>query len=155
ARQEIGDRRTIAFLPDVGSAQAMASALTSIGITSRWVASDLKNRKEIISAFRRGEFQVLTNFGIAVEGFDCPECSAVLLCRPTKSRTTFGQMCGRPIRLFPGKSNGLIVDFDWLAGKHQLVQPVELFDTSGTDDEVMEIAKEFSRKRPRADILEV
>jgi superfamily II DNA or RNA helicase len=150
-KQEIGTRRTLIFTPDVGSTMAMASALYSIGVAAKWVAGDSPDRSEVIGGFRRGDFQVLSNCALATEGFDCPEISAVVLCRPTKSRALFSQMCGRGTRLSLGKDHCLIVDFNWLTETHDLVTPVELFDTTHTDSETMDIANAMLKDGGSAD----
>jgi superfamily II DNA or RNA helicase len=154
-KQEVGSRKTLIFTPDVGSSMAMASALDSIGLAAKWVAGDSKDRKEVIDGFRRGDFQVLSNCAIATEGFDVPDISAVVLCRPTKSRALYSQMVGRSTRLAPGKDHALIVDFNWLTEKHDLVKPVELFDTTHTDTETLEIATEMLEEEKGLDLKDV
>jgi superfamily II DNA or RNA helicase len=151
-RQEISDRPTIVFTPDVGSAQAMSSALEAIGVTARWVSGDHPDRKSIIAGYKRGEFQALANCALLLEGFDAPHTAAVALCRPTKSRTCYAQMSGRATRLYPGKSDAILIDFDWLTEKHDLVSPVQLFAHSETDAEILGIADEMLRAKPGEDI---
>jgi superfamily II DNA or RNA helicase len=142
-RQEIGDRKTLVFTPDVGSAQAMATALDAIGVRSKWVAGDSADRKPIIEEFKHGDFQCLSNCNLLLEGFDDPGIAAIALCRPTKSRPLYAQIVGRGTRLYPGKDNCLLIDFNWLTTKHQLVKPAELFDSSMTDAETLAIAGEL------------
>lgn len=58
------------------------------------------------------------------EGTDIPIVDCILLTRPTKSTTLFQQMFGRGLRLFPGKEDCLVIDFeDNFAdkGKHSLI----------------------------------
>ena len=45
----------------------------------------------------------------------------MVLARPTRSRSLYAQMVGRGLRLFPGKNLLLIIDFEWLTKKHQLL----------------------------------
>jgi superfamily II DNA or RNA helicase len=153
-RQEIGNRRTLIFTPDVGSATAMATALDSLGFRSEWTSGDDNDRKGKIERFRTGETQILSNCMIATEGFDVPEIAAVVLCRPTKSRPLLAQMIGRGTRLADGKQDALVIDFDYLTAKHDLVKPVELFDSTHTDREVIQIAQEIVAKKPRSDLME-
>lgn len=153
-KQEVGDRKTLIFTPDVGSATAMATALDSIGLRTRWVAGDSPDRKAIIAGFRNGDFQALANCNLATEGFDVPDIEAVVLCRPTKSRPLYAQMAGRGTRLSPGKEYCLLVDFNWLTSKHDLVKPVELFDTTKTDGETLDIATELLESRKGLDLKE-
>lgn len=154
-KQEAGTSKTLIFTPDVGSSMAMASALVSIGLTAKWVAGDSPDRKDVINGFRRSDFQVLVNCQLATEGFDVPDIEAVVLCRPTKSRSLYAQMVGRGTRLAPGKQFCKLIDFNWLTEKHKLVQPVELFATTSTDGETLEIAAEMVKKQKGLDLKDV
>ena len=55
------------------------------------------------------------------EGLDVPQIECVILARPTKSRLLFAQFIGRGIAPAPGKSELLVIDFEWLTKQHQLV----------------------------------
>jgi superfamily II DNA or RNA helicase len=146
-RQEAAGRKTLVFTPDVGSAMAMSTALDSIG--------ESPDRKAIIDGFKRGDFQTLCNCALLLEGFDCPDVSAIALCRPTKSRPLYTQMVGRGTRLAPAKENCLIIDFAWLTAKHDLVKPVELFGSTAADPEVAAIAAEMLTKEKGMDLHDV
>lgn len=159
-KQEIGDRRGLVFTPDVGSAQAMASAFESIGVSARWVSGDDVDRRTKVAAYKAGEFQLLCNCALLTEGFDAPETAAIVLCRPTKSRSLYAQMVGRGTRLAPGKTNCLLIDFNWLTVKHDLVKPYELFDSSRTGDEEQKVSRELVDRAAKteadgADLLEI
>jgi superfamily II DNA or RNA helicase len=151
-RQEIGERKTLVFTPDVGSATAMATALESINVPARWVSGDHPDRKGIVAAYKAGEFQALVNCNLLLEGFDCPDIAAIGLCRPTKSRPLYAQMVGRGTR--PAKPDCLLVDFNWMTEKHQLVKPVELFDSTTQDSEVVEIAGRIIDSEPGVELIE-
>lgn len=148
-RQEIGDRRTIVFTPDVGSAQAMATALRSIGLKADWISGDDLDRKYKIARIENGDLQILCNCALLTEGFDCPAVSAVVLCRPTKSRALYAQMVGRGTRLCPaiGKKDCLIVDFNYLTTTHDLVKPASLFASSHTAIETLGLADALLREK--------
>ncbi len=139
-RERIGSRQAIVFTPDVGSGVAFADGLRQVGVAARSVSGKSDDRDVTFRQFRDGEFQVLCNCMLATEGFDCPPVSAIVLCRPTKSGVLYRQMVGRGTRLFDGKADCLIVDFAWNSGEHDLVSPIELFDTAGMDAEVLEMA---------------
>jgi superfamily II DNA or RNA helicase len=154
-RQEIGSRKLLVFTPDVGSAMAMASALHAIGIDSQYVSGDDPERKDKVAQFKQGAFQALCNCALLTEGFDAPDIGAVALCRPTKSRALYAQMVGRGTRLAPGKTDCLLIDFNWLTAKHQLVKPAELFDTGTIDTETLEIADELLKGSKGLDLRDV
>jgi superfamily II DNA or RNA helicase len=139
-RNEFGERRTIVFTPGVKSAQGIATALQSLGVRAEWSSGSDPDRDGKVERFRRGESQVFVNCQLATEGFDVPEVSAIGLCRPTRSRLLYSQQVGRGTRLSPGKADCLLIDFDYLTARHDLVRPVELFDSTGTDSELLDLA---------------
>jgi superfamily II DNA or RNA helicase len=153
ARKEIGTRRCILFAPDVGSGQAFASALTSIGVPAMAIHGDSPDRSSILEDFRHGTFRVLCNCALLTEGYDAPFVSAVILARPTKSRAFYSQCVGRGTRKHPGKADCLIVDFGWITGQHELVRPTELFDTTDTSSEVLELADQLLDSGETDDLL--
>lgn len=137
-KREVGPRSTIVFTPDVGSAMAIASALQSISVSASWVSGDDRDRAEKIADYKAGRVQVLCNCSLLTEGFDAPRTAAIVLCRPTKSRALYAQMIGRGTRLHPGKEDCVIVDFEWICGRHQLVKPVALLAGRLTEDDEAE-----------------
>jgi superfamily II DNA or RNA helicase len=129
-----GERLTVAYGVDVAHAEALARTLNALrpGI-ARAVSgrTDDDEREATLAAFQRGEFQILCNCDLLVEGWDCPEVSCVAICRPTKSLIRFVQCAGRGLRPAPwigkrdclvltfgdGKTPGLIGPADCLAGR--------------------------------------
>jgi superfamily II DNA or RNA helicase len=150
-KQEIGERRTIVFTPGVKSAEGLASALKSIGVRAESISGDDPDRADKIDRLKQGVIQVIVNCAVLTEGFDCPEVSAVVLCRPTKSRSLYAQMIGRGTRISPGKENCLVIDFDYLTAKHDLVKPADLF---GLHPKVAKAVSESAVKDQQLDLLE-
>ena len=153
-KKAIGERPTIVFTPDVGSAMAMASALTSLGLKADYVHGGDPKRAEKIEAFQKQRIQVLCNCALLTEGFDAPHVAAVVLCRPTKSRALYCQMVGRGTRLAPGKDDCLIVDFSWLTKKHDLIKPADLVAERAMDGREKEIFEELLVSGSELDIME-
>lgn len=58
-----------------------------------------EDRRAIIQNFRDRNILILSNVGIATEGFDVPNMDFVQLARPTKSLSLFLQMVGRSSRV--------------------------------------------------------
>lgn len=112
------------------------------------------NRNGTIFTRRNGKVAIIGQCSIATEGANFPFVAAVALCRPTKSRALYSQMVGRGTRKYPGKDDCLIVDFAFLTGQHKLVQPTELFDTTGTSKEVLDIAREVIDKGETDDLMD-
>jgi hypothetical protein len=69
-----------------------------------------KNREEILHKFRRGDIEVLLNYGVLTEGFDDPSIQCVLLARPTTSPLVYNQCLGRGLRPAPHKTHCTVID---------------------------------------------
>lgn len=125
------DRPTLVFCVTVEQSKALCDVIQGYlpeGRHARHVdgSTPQQARDRIVAEFRRGDVQFLTNVGVFTEGFDAPIASCVALARPTKSRALYAQMVGRCTRLFPGKHDGLVIDFRGNAGRHSLANPVDL-----------------------------
>jgi ATP-dependent helicase IRC3 len=108
-----GERKsTIIFCVDLSHVINLTAKFREYGITAEFVTGDTpaKVRGARVDAFRNGEFRVLLNCGVFIEGTDIPNIDCVLLARPTKSRNLLVQMIGRGMRLHQGKENCHIVD---------------------------------------------
>lgn len=117
-----GRKKAIAFCADVKHAQDLAEAFNRRGIKAATIfgAMDKEARKQVLQDFSDGKFQVLTNCAVLTEGFDEGAIDLVFLARPTASCTLFTQMIGRGTRLFPTKSDCLILDFCDNCTRHDL-----------------------------------
>lgn len=107
------DRRTIAFCVTVAHARNLALALNALGVRAGMIYGDMhkQDRQEVLQQFANGALQVLTNVGVLTEGFDDPGVSCVAMTRPTRSVGLYTQMVGRGMRLAPGKTDCLVLDF--------------------------------------------
>jgi len=104
------NKKTIAFCASVDHAAQLAADFQSLGYPALSVDGKTKDREEILKKFHTGEIQILTNFGIFVEGFDEPSIECVLLARPTTSPLIYNQCLGRGLRTFPGKERCIVLD---------------------------------------------
>ncbi len=155
-KAEIGDRQSVVFTPDVGSAEAMAAALSEMGIESEAVSGKMpKNeRRDALRRFEDAAFRAICCCDLLTEGWDCPRVSCVVIARPTKKRNRYAQMIGRGTRPHQdsGKTNCLVIDFAWqTTSDHELCTPVNLFDDSQTDDEVIEVAEQLLKEGKELD----
>jgi len=66
-------------------------------------------RKEIIDAFARNEFDILVNLGILVAGFNEKSVKTCVLCYSTISITKFLQSIGRASRPHPSKNGEFLL----------------------------------------------
>lgn len=144
-------RRAIAFCVNIQHTQNLVTAFRAVGVSAEWIIGNDPLRSEKLERFASGEFQVLANCQILTEGFDDCGVDAILLCRPTKSRSLFCQMLGRGLRLNPGKENCRVLDFVDVAGKHSLMSAWKFFGFSRPpkQDEAFEIGDEEKEKKER------
>ena len=105
------DRKTVVFLPLVKTSQKFRDILNEKGFKAAEVNGESKDRAEILEAFDRGDYNVLCNSMLLTEGWDCPSVNCVVVLRPTKVRSLYSQMVGRGTRLYPGKTDLLLLDF--------------------------------------------
>jgi len=91
-------------------AEELAEFLISKGIKSRYMHSETKTleRAEILTAFRKGEFDILVGVNLLREGLDLPEVSLVAILDADRegflrSETSLIQTMGRAARNLAGK----------------------------------------------------
>lgn len=106
-------RRSLMFCVSVKHTERMATKLQREGITAEALTyvTPMPLRQQIVSDFRAGKIDVLCIRDIFNEGIDFPEVSAIMLLRPTVSRTVFYQQLGRGLRKAEGKQDVLVYDF--------------------------------------------
>lgn len=104
----------LVFTPTVLSAQVLAATLRYRGRSAAAVSGETgrQRRREVISEFKAGRIQVLTNCDLLTQGFDAPGVRALYIARPTFSPGAYIQMVGRGLRgpANGGKEECLIVD---------------------------------------------
>jgi superfamily II DNA or RNA helicase len=150
-------RKAIAFACNIAHAKNLVSACSDAGITAEWISGDDPDRTAKLERFARGEYQVLANFQILTEGFDDRSVDAILLCRPTKSKSLFAQMIGRGLRLNEGKTDCKVLDFVDNAGKHSLVTSWKFFGHTAppTSEAPLGIADEPRKKESRVAAIDL
>lgn len=70
-----------------------------------------QERDALIQAFKQQQIRYLVNVSVLTTGFDAPHVDLIVLMRPTESVSLFQQMVGRGLRLFPGKTDCLVLDY--------------------------------------------
>jgi len=134
-REHAPDRKTVLFAPTVHSAQVICEALGKEGFTACVVHAGTPDaeRRQVAEDSRLGKVQIVCNALLYTEGTNWPWLSCVVIARPTRSKGTFVQMAGRGLRLYPGKSDCLIMMIGGSAAGHSLLAPVELFGASAEE----------------------
>lgn len=127
--------------------------------------TDKNERRRILSDYAEGRFRFLVNCAIFTEGFDDPTVEVVAVARATKSRSLYAQMLGRGTRPLDGlvdphptadarksaiaassKPRVTILDFEGNAGRHALVNAMDVLGGRYTLEEINR-AKQNSKKK--------
>ena len=115
-------RRTVLFAAGVDHSRDCVAALQAAGVRALHVDGTTLDaeRAAAFDALRRHEIDVLSNVGIAIEGLDIPEVSAIYWARATASLPVWLQGCGRGLRPAEGKSDCVIIDAGGNVWRHGL-----------------------------------
>ena len=110
-QQRARGSQAILYAHSVNYSKRYARQFHTAGINAVHVDSKTpaKERDQIMAAFKRHEIQILCNVDLVSEGFNVPECSTVILLRPTESLTVFVQQAMRSMRYLP-KKQAVIID---------------------------------------------
>jgi superfamily II DNA or RNA helicase len=96
--------KTLAFMRNVPQSAMLAATLNELQIVSAGHVdgdTDTDVRKMLVDAFRDGDLDLLTNFGVFTEGTNLPGIQKLLLNRPTDSPVLLPQIVGRVTRPHP------------------------------------------------------
>lgn len=107
------DRRAwLIFCVSIDHATHLRDALRESGVTAEMICDKTTSdeRRQILNNFKAGNIRAVTNVSVLTTGFDAPNIDMIVLLRPTMSPGLLVQMCGRGMRLFPGKENCLVLD---------------------------------------------
>jgi superfamily II DNA or RNA helicase len=149
AHELIGDKQALWFCATVTHAREMSAILKRYAGDAKvaWLSGDTpaEDRRNTIAAYKAGKIQHLLNCALFLEGFDAPTTSVIVMARPTKSLALYMQVLGRGTRVLPdvvegiedpaarrlaismsAKPDVLIVDFVGNAGRHQIVQAIDV-----------------------------
>lgn len=121
--EKASERPTIVFMPDVATAEKMAEAFKAVcGATAEVITGNTPSteRKAAYARFNGGETPILVSCMVLTEGFDAPLTSCVIIGRPTLNPGLYIQMVGRGLRLYPGKTDCLVLDIAGASLKHNL-----------------------------------
>lgn len=135
-QKRCADRTTVLFASGIGHSKLLVQEFRAAGVTAEHVdgTTPKMDRESILARLAAGDIQVVSNFGVLCEGWDCPRVSALSIVRPTKSLSLYLQMAGRALRTFPGKQDCIILDHGGCAIRHG--SPAEPREWSLTEDRV-------------------
>jgi len=115
-------KKWLIFAIDIDHADNICTELNKQGIKSYELHSRMgHDRETVIEQFKKGSFRALVSVGMVTTGFDDPAVDLIVLLRPTMSSVLHVQMVGRGLRVSPGKSHCLVLDF---AGNTERLGPI-------------------------------
>lgn len=147
------DRKTVVFLPLIATSQKFCELLNAAGFRAAEVNGESQDREQVLKDFDAGKYNVLCNSMLLTEGWDCPSVDCVIVLRPTKVRSLYCQMVGRGTRLFPGKTELLLLDFLWMTERHELCRPAHLI--AGSDDIAQKMTEKINDAAAPMDLEEI
>jgi superfamily II DNA or RNA helicase len=102
--------RTIVFHEDIEACDVIHEVLTAANFKSGVYHSKLKlrQRAEVLSAYRRGELDILVTCRALDEGFNVPETEVGIIAASTATRRQRIQRLGRVLRPVKGKGGATI-----------------------------------------------
>lgn len=120
-------RQAVCYCATIDFSKYMADEFTANGIPAAHIdgGTPKSERTSIIAKFRGGEIKILCNVDLISEGFDVPDCGAVILLRPTKSLTLYIQQAMRCMRYKPDKRAVII---DHVGNVHRFGLPDQEFE---------------------------
>lgn len=103
-------KKTIVFCAGVEHAHRIAEEMTQFGVRAATIDGKTQGRESLLNAFKEGELDVITNYGVLTEGFDDPSVECILMARPTTSPLVYNQCIGRGLRIAPQKNACVVID---------------------------------------------
>ena len=145
------DKKAICYCVNVEHSKFVAQSFFNAGIRARHVDGETPKdeRAYIVDQFRRGEIQVLCNAELFGEGFDVPDCHAVILARPTKSLTLYIQQSMRAMRPDPTNPNKVAAILDCVENYKRHGYPNAIHYWSLLPNEEKEVGEAPTRPCPK------
>jgi superfamily II DNA or RNA helicase len=169
--KEVGNRRTVIYLPSIHLSRMAAEAFCALGFRAQYVSGECPDRTEKMQRLRAGDVQITVNAMLLVEGFDDDCISCVCVLRLTQIRALLAQCVGRAMRPLTeivtalnmepsaaerqqiirrsAKPDMVILDPLWLTDTLSLVRPTDLVVSNS------EIAQHAKTMEQQGDLLEL
>ena len=125
-------KSAICYCVDVEHSQSVANFFNSVGVPAAHCdgTTPKAERENIVEDFRHGIYKVLCNAELFGEGFDVPNCHAVILARPTQSLALHIQQSMRSMRPDPADKNKIAIIIDCVGNYKKHGYPDALHDWS-------------------------
>lgn len=133
--------RSVVFAVTVAHAVKIAESFRAHGIAAEHVSGAMSNRPDVLERHAAGEFPVLVNVSLVVEGYDDPAISSTIFAKRFTYVAGYLQAIGRTLRPFPGKRQAICVD---LCGSALVHGTPDLEREYSLDGEPISAAETFS-----------
>jgi DNA repair protein RadD len=129
------------FCAGVEHVRLVTRKLIMLGINTASIIGDTpgQERDQAIAGFRSGKIKALVNCQTLTTGFDAPETDLLAIIRPTQSTGLYVQMCGRGMRIAPGKSDCVVLDFGGNIERHGPLDNLNIKSYVGKGKKAQEI----------------
>jgi len=144
-------RRALVFAASVAHSMNLREMFERAGYRAAHIdgTTPMLDRRELLKAYGRGEYDVMCNCAVLTEGYDEPAIEVVIIARPTKSGALYAQMIGRGARLNEGKTKCAVIDIVDATKKHSVVSLPTLLGLPATMDLKGRSATAAARKYER------
>lgn len=111
-KQHLAGERAVHFCKSVEEALEREAEYNAEGISCAAIHGKTPKRIRdiILSQYDAGSIQVVTNYDILTEGWDCRSTRGVIITRPYQSDVHWVQSTGRGLRAHPDKNRCVILD---------------------------------------------
>ena len=126
-----GRKSVLIFASGVSHGRHVAEAIETIaGVECGFLDGETPtlHREGLIRRFREGTLKYLCNVNVLTTGFDAPNIDCIAMLRPTASPGLLIQALGRGTRLFPGKTDCLVLDFGGNIMRHGPIDQIRGVD---------------------------
>lgn len=126
-------KKWLIFACGIKHGKEIEHALQEKGISCAFVTGETPKaeRDEIIDIYKNGgsfeDIRALITVGVLTTGFNVPAIDMIAMMRPTESCGLYVQSAGRGMRVHPGKTNCLVLDY---AGNTLRHGPIDAVDPS-------------------------
>lgn len=109
-RDKVDGQQAIVYAHSIAFSKQIAKQFRDAGINAAHCDSKTpqRERDKIMTDFKKGTLKVLNNCDLISEGYNVPDCSCVIMLRPTESLVLFIQQSMRCMRFKPGKQATII-----------------------------------------------
>lgn len=109
-RDKVDGQQAIVYAHSIAFSKQIAKQFRDAGINAAHCDSKTpqRERDKIMTDFKKGTLKVLSNCDLISEGYNVPDCSCVIMLRPTESLVLFIQQSMRCMRFKPGKQATII-----------------------------------------------